>query len=374
MPDAVSPPRILIASSLKPVRDTRAWEKFGLSLRETNKYEINIIGFSPKKEEISDKVRFVDSGARVGDDKTRLLALFRFRKLVLETRPHLIICCTVDYLWLAAKLKKKLGFKLIYDVQENYRLNLSLLPGRSMLKRMLWQRLISLSENTDAVDYYFLAEKCYQNQLPEMSPQIVFENKFVGEIRTLFPKKLIQKKGYHFVISGTISETFGTLEGIQFFKNILPKFPFSKLSICGHVTRYSFAKKLEIEAANHPQISLLLDTNPVPHSSILDLIQEADFLLCPYQKHPAFQDKIPSKFFEAQGLGVPVLFTKSFGWEAHFEESKGGFPIDFTDVENQLEQFEAALTQTYFIQVNQWHNHWESDKAMFLALVHHLLQ
>jgi hypothetical protein len=36
----------VLTSILKPVDDTRMFEKFGVSLGQTNKYDVNIIGFA----------------------------------------------------------------------------------------------------------------------------------------------------------------------------------------------------------------------------------------------------------------------------------------------------------------------------------------
>ena len=46
----MSQTQIVIASVLKPLKDPRLYYRFAISMRETNKYLINIIGFSLKKE------------------------------------------------------------------------------------------------------------------------------------------------------------------------------------------------------------------------------------------------------------------------------------------------------------------------------------
>ncbi|MFC3881258.1 hypothetical protein ACFOSV_13785 [Algoriphagus namhaensis] len=374
MPDAVSPPRIVIASTLKPVHDTRAWEKFGLSLRETNKYEINIIGFSTKKIEISHKVKFHSSQAVPNSLISRIKAQLIFRKLLLEIRPQLVICCTFEYLPIVQQLKDKIGFRLIYDVQENYILNLSLRKNSPDWKIKLWEKVIKLAEESKAIDHYILAEKCYQSQFHDRKPALVLENKFVGEIKTILPKKPEEKYGYHFVISGTLAESFGTLNGIEFFKAVVKEYPFSRLTIIGQTTVPEFEKVLLKQVENQPQIDLKIDSIPVPHSEIIEAIQSADFLLCPYEIHAAFEGKIPSKFFEGQALGIPILYPKNETWKSFFKESAGGFSIDFYKPQEYLSQFRLALDQVYFLNPNQLEVNWESDKPGFLKLVEGLIQ
>ncbi len=40
--------KVVIVSLLKPIDDSRMYEKFGLTLEQANEYEINIIGFTSK--------------------------------------------------------------------------------------------------------------------------------------------------------------------------------------------------------------------------------------------------------------------------------------------------------------------------------------
>ncbi len=366
-------PKILIASTLKSTHDTRAWEKFGLSLRETNKYQINIIGFSAKKKEISDGVTFYSSGIKNSNPTERLKAQKRFYEIIHEVEPDLVICCTFEYLRLCGSLKSKLGYKLIYDVQENYILNLSLRKDLSQASKKIRERFIRFSEAKAKVDYYILAEEIYSEQMPHMQPNLVLQNKFVGPIETLMPREIEEKQGYHFAIVGTLAESYGILDGISFFKTILKDFPFSRLSILGHVTLKDSAHQIFEAAEGISNIDLKLDQNPVNHGSILELIKEVDFLLCPYKREKAFLGKTPSKFFEAQALGTPVLYSSHMGWEYFFEFSHGGKPIDFSNPHSGIEQFNEAKSGTFFLNPDQWEVNWESDKNDFLHLIEKLL-
>lgn len=373
MPSAISRPKILIASTLKSVRDTRGWEKFGLSLRETNKYEINIIGFSAKKEEISDEICFYSSGVDFSNPASRLKAQWNFLQVLRKVRPQLLICCTFEYLLLARSLKAKYGYALIYDVQENYQLNLSLRKDQSLWKKNLWKSLIRFSENTQAIDHYIFAEQCYKKQMSDRRPTLVLENKFVGEIKTILPKKVAPKQGYQFILSGTIAQSFGLVEAVTFFKKIREAYPFSQLKIIGHITQNDMRNACQNWAKNDPGISLEIEQNPLPHSRILDAMKQADFVLCPYQNEPAFEGKIPSKFFEAQALGIPVLYSRHPVWDTFYKTSKAGFALDFNQEEAFLTSFQSALEQVYFLEADSLAVNWESDKAAFLNLVSSLL-
>ncbi len=303
----------------------------------------------------------------------RINAQRNFKRAVKRFKPNLVICCTFEYLIIASRMKKEYGFKLIYDVQENYILNLQLRRGLSKWKRKFWQRLIRKSESVLGIDHFILAEKCYSNQMPEKSPFTLIQNKYVGAIRTILPYKPQEKQGYHFVICGTISEPFGVRDGIRFFEVIQEGFPFSRLSVIGHLSVASFHKEIDEMVGDNPGVELILDKNPIPHQAILDKISKADFVLAPYENHPAFKDKVPSKLFESQALGVPILHSTGLNFESYYEKSRAGFPINFSDSRNFKHQFKRALDHVYFLQPNQLEANWESDKDDFINLVEELI-
>jgi len=186
MPDnSQSQTTVLIASSLKPVKDIRAWGKLGISIRETSKYSLNIIGFSAKKIEKSEEVNFYSSMAFSRSRWDRIRAMARFTELLLKIRPELLICCTYEYLPIARFFKKILGYKIVYDVQENYAANLALNPLLTEKKRKQLGKIIRSMEAPNGIDLFLFAESCYQNEMPEKTPYLVLENKFTGRIQQI---------------------------------------------------------------------------------------------------------------------------------------------------------------------------------------------
>ena len=114
----------VIASVLKPVDDTRLYEKLGLSMRESKKYRVNIIGFEAKNPPVVPGLSFhsIYSGSRL--DLGRLLAPWRFLRILFTLKPALLIVCTPELLLPAVIYKLFSGVRLWYDVQENYQKNI----------------------------------------------------------------------------------------------------------------------------------------------------------------------------------------------------------------------------------------------------------
>ncbi|SIN73677.1 glycosyltransferase [Algoriphagus halophilus] len=364
---------VLIASSLKPLKDTRAWEKLGNSLRESNKYTLNIIGFSSKIEESIAEVRFFPSLSNRYSTWERFFSQFRFLKTLVQTRPKILIVCTYEYLASAALLKVILGYKLIYDVQENYVLNLKLNPDLSNYQRSNALRIIQNLESIKGVDCYFLAEACYVPQMPEKKPFLILENKFAGNIVTGSRLDYSEKRAFQFLISGTITPAFGTIQGIQFFKQIQQIFPNSRLIIIGHTPLHSFRKKLEMEVGSHPGIELKITDTPVDHEEIVKEIIAADFCLLPYQSHEAISSKMPTKLFEAMALHTPVLISPNEKWKAFIDQYQGGTQLDFDSMDVAIAQFLAAIKNPFFINQPGEEVLWSSQEGQMLSCLEQLL-
>lgn len=364
---------ILLASSLKPVKDVRAWEKLGHSLRETNTYSLNIIGFSGKMHQQEDGVNFFSSQSSFDSKWKRVISQLRFIKLLVQIRPRILICCTYEYLPVAALFKKLLNFKLVYDVQENYIANLDLNPNLTAKAKERATRIIQNAESINGIDLYLFAEKCYAEEMPEKRPFLVLENKYSGPIKPVKPVRFPLKKGYKFVITGTITPAFGILDGAQWFKVVLKEFPESQLTIIGHLTLSEFGREISLACQNVPAIELTLSEIPVRHEQIIQAMTKADFALLPYQNHPAIKDKMPTKLFEAAALGIPVLITSNEKWENFLKPFSGGFSVDFSNPQEAGLQLRQALKQEYFTSQPDHSISWDSQKSDFLKAIEGLL-
>ena len=364
---------ILFASSLKPAKDVRAWEKLGRSLHETNTYSLNIIGFSGKMHEEKNSVNFYSSQSSFVSKWKRVISQLRFIRLLVKIRPRILICCTYEYLPVAALFKKLFNFKLVYDVQENYVANLDLNPNLTAKAKERATGIIQNAESINSIDLYLFAEKCYREEMPEKRPFLILENKYSGPIKPVNPIRFPLKKGYKFVITGTITPAFGILDALVWFKSVLREFPESRLNIIGHLTLSEFGKALSLACQNVPAIELTFSEVPVPHEQLIHAMTEADFALLPYQNIPAIKDKMPTKLFEAAASGIPVLITPNQKWENFLKPFSGGFQVDFSKPKEAGLQLSQALKQEYFTSQPDQSISWDSQKSDFLKAIKGLL-
>lgn len=323
--------------------------------------------------EREDGVNFFSSKSSFGSKWKRIISQVRFIRLLVHVRPRILICCTYEYLPVAALFKKLLNFKLVYDVQENYVANLDLNPNLTAKAKERTTRIIQHAESVSGIDLYLFAEKCYAKEMPEKKPFLVLENTYSGQIKPRNPTRFERRKGYKFIITGTITPAFGILEAVLWFKSLLKEFPESSLKIVGHLTLLEFGAKLSQICLNVPEIELLILEIPVPHSQIIEAMTRTDFALLPYQNLPAIKDKMPTKLFEAAALGVPVLITPNEKWKNFLKPFSGGFSIDFLNAEDAGFQFSKALDQEYFTAQPGDSIHWDSQKSDFLKAIDALL-
>jgi hypothetical protein len=366
--------KITIASVLKPVKDTRAYYRFGLSMRETNKYKINIIGFSTKKESPDKFINFISLYSKQRNNYSRIFSNLILIKLLFKDKPKVLIVSTYELLPAAVFSKFFLGFKLIYDVQENYSLNISQNKTLSGFKKHAALILINFIElgSRYFVDHFFFAERCYREELKKFKPHSILENRFYGKLKVIEPCYFNPKETLTFLMSGTLTEVYGILNGIQWFKAIHRHFPKSRLLIIGHVPLESFMENLSEAVSGYPQIQLSASNTPLKYEKILNAYNEADIILMPFHQIPSISPKIPSKLYESLALGKPCLISPNKKWNQILSPYPGGMEIDFSDLENCKSSFEVFLAKQFFVSSPGNEVLWSSQETEFLEVIERL--
>lgn len=364
---------VMIASTLKPILDVRAFGKLAFSLGETNTYSLFIIGFSAKRPISLPEFRFFSSIRHFDSRLDRIFAQLRFIRRLIQVRPKVLICCTYELLPIATFFKPVLKYKIVYDVQENYAFNLNLNPNLSEKEKVNAKKLIQIAESVKGIDLYLLAEKCYALEMPEKKPFLILENKFEGELRRKLLIHLNGKRVIRFCITGTITPSFGTWDAVMWFVEILKNFPNSKLIIAGHCTLFSFREKLKKVAQEIPNLKLKISQYPAPHEELMSVLIKSDFALLPYQNHPAIVSKMPTKLFECAALGVPVLISPNPIWEKYLADFNGGYAVNFSELSQAAANLKTALDQTFFTCSPPESILWKTEKPQFQQAIQGLL-
>ncbi|MBX2970545.1 MAG: glycosyltransferase [Cyclobacteriaceae bacterium] len=319
--------RIVLASILKPVDETRMFEKIGSSLAQAG-HNVHIVGFPSATGAASDpKIHFHPVAPHPFKrlSITRFFASLKVLFIVSKLKPTIFIITTHELLGAAFWCKLLTGCKVLYDVQENYYRNIRYTTAFPAGIRTVVAAWVRLKERLlhPIITTYILAEKGYTDELPFAKPYLVLENKITKALADRYRKK--QQTGYaNLLFSGTLAETTGVFEAIRLTDDLHKHDASVMLTIIGHAPSSIIHNQLLRLSDQKPFIRYRGNEQPVPHDAILKEISRADFGIIWYPQNPSTACSIPTKLYEYMGLNLPVLISHNAQSEALVEQNKAG--------------------------------------------------
>ncbi|HTF82653.1 MAG TPA: hypothetical protein VL947_13040, partial [Cytophagales bacterium] len=224
--------------------------------------------------------------------------------------------------------------KILYDIQENYSLNISTGTLKPSWLRRLLATYVRIKQQALApfVDHFILAEHCYAEELPFVSKRYTtWENKVdVGVITYQKPKpagKLM------ICITGTLGATYGTIEAIRCAKELMHLDPSISLKVIGYCADDQYLKQVIQEIGSTHNITFEGGSTLVPHGRILEVIAESHFSFMFYQTNESFKNKIPTKFYECIALNTQTIASSNSKWQAFLQRYNGGLCIDIQHID-----------------------------------------
>ncbi|GHB28980.1 glycosyltransferase [Mongoliitalea lutea] len=265
-----------------------------------------------------------------------------------------------------------LNYRLIYDVQENYAKNIRWnLPEASKFKKYIQQLLIRSIENLSKpwIDQYILAEYCYRAELPHFQPVTLLPNTFPGKEVNKSNIRIPRDKPIRFLITGTLTPVYGTIEGIYWFKSLIEYHSNVELIIFGHCPLKSFEHQLIEKTYNKKKIHLTLSQEPISYAEILEQYEQADLVMLPYHLIPSIAPKFPSKIYECMALKKPMLLPENDAWKQLIEPHQAGLCIDFQKFENIPNTIEAILSTEFYTTPHIPEALWSSSEPEFYQMI-----
>lgn len=374
----MSEKRILIASLLKPINDTRMYEKLGLSLSKLPQVQVHIAGFTapfPAAAPANIKFHPIFRFKRLGFG--RATAQVTFYKLLQQLKPDQLIICTHELLLASYLYCRRNRCKVIYDVQENYTLNLTSQHNYMPLLRQLMAFGVGLIEKilSRHIAHFLVAERSYIQELPFLrEPYTLLENKYkpaAGYIAPQTPVQL-QHKPLRLLYSGTIAQLYGIFEAIALAGRLHQLEPQTTLTIIGYCADSATYQQVLQQVLARPYINLIGGDNLVPHERIIQAISESNIALLPYQPHESTFRCIPTKLFEYAAHALPIVVQHNPLWDALLQLQQAGVSIDFSspDTAMLLQQirekrfYEPGVPSGVF---------WDSEELKLLPVVEELL-
>jgi hypothetical protein len=271
---------VVIASVLKPVDDSRMYEKIGLSLAGSGKYDVHVIGCDSAK---SDKPGITQHAFKPFRriSFARLLAPWRILFMAMRLRPAIFMISTHELLYVALIMKIFSRCRIIYDVQENYYWNILYTSAFPLLVKPFLALYVRGKETISRyyVDHYLLAEKGYQQELKFPGTNCtVIENKVrIEGYQVRNERSLATQKIINLIFSGTLAETTGVFTAINLAVKLHVIDDRFRLTIIGYCSQQKTLEKIQLLIHTRPFIKLIVRDSPVPHAEIFQHIQLSDF-------------------------------------------------------------------------------------------------
>ncbi|WMN11214.1 glycosyltransferase [Marivirga salinae] len=369
--------KILIASVLKPADDVRSCYKIGQSLAQTNKYEVNIIGFNSKKKAKHQNIFLFPIFKFKRNSFKRLLAPFSILKIYLQLKPKLILVNTPELLWVMFLIRILFGTKIIYDIQENYGLNIKQNQIYRGIAKSLALLYIRINENLSKhfIDGFILAENIYEKQLKfiHKKPYIKLLNKSTEEIQKgTNPIKFTKSDSLKFIYSGTIGKEYGTIEAIEFCKKLYNINSKITLTIIGYSTNIQYLKLVKEAIRNDVYIQLKTDEKPIPQSEIITEINNSDIAILPYQLNPNISGRFPTKIYDYLALRKPMVIPPHTQWKAYLDQYQAGICTEFNNPD--IESFMQELSSTTFYKKHPKDEiQWNTQETLLIEFIKKIL-
>lgn len=325
------------------------FEKIGVTLADSGLYDVTIIGYPSHQAPQHPAIQFIPLPSFVRFSMKRLLISWTVFKKINQVKPELLIINTPELLLVALLSRILYRRKIIYDVLENYYLNIRYTPAFSSWVRPLLAALVRLVEiaASPLVHYFFLAEKGYKNELNFANPCLVLQNKLPRSVSSQVVRS--PQQGYSkLLFSGTLATSTGVFEAIQICKNLHKLDASFSLTIIGYCALPEEHALLKKEIASTSFISLIGGDALVPHHRVLEEIGKADIGMIIYPPNPSTRCSIPTKLFEYLALQLPVVIRHNPESHQLVEEFKAGIILpdvpDYNSIAAELKTNRIAST------------------------------
>jgi hypothetical protein len=307
--------RIVIASVLKPVDDTRMFEKMGQSLAPF--YDVHIIGYPTARRPAPGIATFHPLTPFRRLSTGRFKASWKIFLKILQLRPGILIINTHELLLAASVLKIIRGIRVIYDVRENYWRNIvytDTFPAGLKIMIASWVKMKEWIARP-FIDHYFLAETAYQHEMNFPQGRFtILQNKFRKPATFQAPRKSRQRATIQLLFSGTIAASTGVFTAIELTSALYALNPRIRLTIMGYCAMPETREALNNILLEKPFISFTGGEQLVPHTQILEAIHLADYGIIAYPPNPSTDNTIPTKLYEYVGSQLPVLLINHPAW------------------------------------------------------------
>lgn len=359
--------RVVLASVLKPVDDTRMLEKIGATLVSEG-YEVFIVAYPSSGTVNVPGITVLPLPRFNRSSFKRLLIPWTIFRKANQIKPSIIIFNTPELLLVTVLSKILFGRRIIYDVLENYYRTIRHTPTYPGIFRMLLATMVRLTEVAFSpfIDRILLAEKGYVRELKFARQAIVIENKLPK--KTAEKLKLNRSPYYNLLFSGTLAPSTGVFDAINLSKELHIINPNYTLTLIGYSALPDVLVRIRKEIADTPFITLIGGDRLVPHEEILLEISQAGTGVVLYPPNPGTESSIPTKLYEYLALKLPIIISHNEESVRLVNQCKAGITLENGFEAGILNEQLATSSFTFECGVDIY---WESEAKKLLEALNY---
>ena len=322
--------------------------KFAQTLRERSGTEVHIAGRSPSAAAPAPGAGIVHhpifSGSRLS--AARLLAQWRYWRLLHRLHPAVVVVHAPELLPLTLLWQRlSRGRRFIYDIRENYALNVSTqnvyqgLTQRFLAKGLRWVETRAARQAAALT----LAEESYASELPFLQALpnnrvVVLENKYQpapGEALPCAPRPLPgPDKLLRLLYSGTISNLNGVQHAVELAEALNKIRPGGALlTVIGFCQQPALLERLKGWELRGRPVRMVGGATAVPHAEIVAEIGRSHLGVALYLPHPSTARCRPTKLFEYLAHGLPVIIPENPLWATLVQNHDAGLTLNLGKID-----------------------------------------
>lgn len=323
-------PHLCHLSLLNPLLHPRIYYKHALSAKLAG-HEVSIIAQGEGGPHTDDNgIHLVPLAPFARLSAERLSRKRQLLQMALAQQAEIYVLHSPELLSLGRKLKAKTGAKIVYDVHEDYHINLKHASYYPWGLRDLMAAYTRFAERQAVswLDGVIYAENCYDNILNVPAGQkLILQNTYTPRVASEAAALEIPPEPY-LLLSGTIAEERGLWESLASWEAINAVRPI-KLVIAGHCQLSDLLRRLHgyiAERQIEAQVQIIGGENYVSPANIQRLIQHCYAGMFLYRSQANLIGKYPTKLFEYLAFDQPLIYTDHPHWVAYDQKVRLGVP------------------------------------------------
>lgn len=382
-PKSGNPPHICHLTVLNPALHSRIFHKEARSQYDAG-YQVSIVGQDAATDPyLRDGIRIVPTGIFSRLQTARFLARKNILKLALAEDADIYQVHTPELLAVARKIKKnRPNTKIIYDVHEDYKLNiLHAAYYPPLIRKVLSQKVIKAEQEfANYGDGLIYAENCFKDISALQEDRIAYvTNRFHRPEGNSDPLELAEINLPLMLYTGTISENWGIMRTLKLWELLNRKSPVNLL-VAGHTQDkrllHKIRKQVEKSGLDY-RFSMFKGADYVPYEHIINLIEQCSFGVALYQLRENIRDRIPTKFYEFMACRKPLIYTDNPAWNTLNEKLDFGMKMSWPPETRQVDEISAMLRNMqerfYKNPISEKDYAWEPEAKKMLALIERIL-